>query len=146
MSYKLSQRSLDKLGECHIDLQTLMKESIGNSPYDFGITWGHRSPVKQNELYQKGRDASGSIINKGDIVTYVDGFIKKSKHNYMPALAVDILVYINNKHTWEPKFYLEVGTYIMEIAEDLFEQEKIVNRIVWGGTWHKFKDWCHFQI
>ena len=140
MSYKLSKRSLDKLGECHVDLQTLMKAAIENSPYDFGITWGHRSPVKQNELYQKGRTTDGSIV------TYVDGYIRKSKHNHMPSLAVDIVAYVNEKVTWEPSIYVEIGTHIMEVAEELFEQEKIVNRIAWGGNWHKFKDWPHFQI
>lgn len=140
MSYKLSQRSLNKLAECEEDLQILMEEAIKESPYDFGITWGHRSPVKQNELYQQGR------TNPGKIVTYVDGYEKKSKHNYLPSLAVDIVAYVNSKVTWSPPIYLEIGTHIMEVAEKLFEENKIKNRIVWGGHWHKFKDWPHYQI
>ena len=144
--YSFSKRSLDKLAECENDLQVLMKEAIKNSPYDFGITWGHRSPVKQNELFQKGRDSNGNIISKKDVVTYVDGYEKKSKHNYLPSLAVDIAVYIKGKLTWEPAVYLEVGVHIMDVAEELFEKGLIKNRIVWGGHWHKFKDWPHYQI
>lgn len=139
--FKLSKRSLDKLAECEQDLQTLMAEAIKESPFDFGITWGYRSPVKQNELYQQGRNG-----NSGNIVTYVDGYKKKSKHNHMPALAVDIVAYVNGEVTWAAPVYVEIGTHIMEVAEILFEQDKINNRISWGGNWHKFKDWPHFQI
>lgn len=138
--YELSRNSQNKLSECHEDLQTLMKEAIKDSPYDFGITWGYRSPVKQNELYQQGRTISGNIV------THVDGYEKKSKHNHLPSLAVDIVCYVAGKITWEPSIYLEVGVHVMEIAELLFEQDKITNRISWGGNWKKFRDWPHFQI
>ena len=123
MSYKLSKRSLDKLETCEKDLQVLMIEAIKESPFDFGISWGHRSPVKQNELYQQGRTKDGNIV------TYVDGYKKKSKHNYLPALAVDIVAYVNGKITWKAPIYLEIGTHIMEVAENLFEEDKITNRI-----------------
>jgi len=140
MSYTLSKKSLSKLSECDVDLQELMQEAIKDSPYDFGIMSGYRSPVKQNELYQKGRSVDGGIV------TYCDGYIKKSKHNNSPSLAVDIMCYAGGKITWSPVVYLEVGTHIMEIAETLFEKGIINNRISWGGHWHKFKDWPHFQI
>ena len=140
MSYKLSNRSLSKLLECHKDLEILMKEAIKESPYDFGITWGYRSPEKQNELYQKGR------TEPGNIVTYVDGYDKKSKHNHMPSQAVDIVCYVNGKVTWQHDVYLEVGLHIMEVGEELFEKGLIKNRITWGGHWKKLKDWPHFQI
>lgn len=138
--YSFSQRSLDKLAECHIDLQTVMKEAIKASPYDFGITWGYRSPVKQNELYQQGRTIEGKIV------TYVDGYEKKSKHNYSPSQAVDIACYINKELTWNFEIYKIVASHIMEVAEQLFLDNKISNRITWGGNWNKLKDWPHFQI
>jgi len=140
MTYKLSNKSLDRLSTCHEDLKTLMIEAIKTSPYDFGISWGHRSPVKQLELYNQGR------TEKGSIVTYVDGYKKKSKHNYLPSFAADIICYVNGDVTWSSAVYLEVGLHIMEVAEELFNDDKISNRIAWGGNWHKFKDWPHFQI
>jgi peptidoglycan LD-endopeptidase CwlK len=140
MKYKLSQRSLNKLAECHEDLQVLAKEAIKSSPYDYGISWGYRSPVMQNELYQQGR------TKEGHIVTNVDGYNKKSKHNHLPALAFDVVAYVNGKVTWESSVYMELGVHIMEVAEELFEKDLIKNRITWGGHWHKFKDWPHFQI
>lgn len=140
MSFSLSQRSLDILSKCHKDLQIVAQEAIKSSPYDFGISWGYRSPEKQNELYQQGRTKTGKIV------TYVDGYNKKSKHNYLPSLAFDIVIYVDGKPTWNHDVYLEVGLHIMEVAEDLFEKDIIKNRITWGGFWHKFKDWPHFQI
>ena len=138
--YSLSKKSLSKLDECHIDLQKVMKEAIKASPYDFGITWGYRSPVKQNELYQQGRTIPGGIV------TYVDGYEKKSKHNYNPSQAVDIACYINGEVVWNEEIYKIVASHIIDIAEDLFLKGEIKNRIIWGGNWNKLKDWPHYQI
>lgn len=138
--YSFSKRSLDKLAECHEDLQIVMKEAIKASPYDFGITWGYRSPVKQNELYQQGRTTEGKIV------TYVDGYVKMSKHNYNPSQAVDIACYINKTLTWNAEIYKIVASHIIDVAEELFLSGKITNRITWGGNWRKLKDWPHFQI
>ncbi len=140
MSFELSTKDLKKLNSCYGDLETLAIEAIKGSPYPFGITWGHRSPEIQGDLYAKGRTAPGKIV------TYCDGVTKLSKHNYSPSLAFDIVIYVNGKVSWESGLYLEVGTHIMEVAEKLFEAGKITNRITWGGHWHKFKDWPHFQI
>jgi len=138
--YSLSQRSLNILSTCHEDLQTLANEAIKNSPYDFGITHGIRSPKLQNKLYQQGRTKPGKIV------TYIDGYNKKSKHNYDPALAMDIAVYVSGEITWKLAFYEIVANHIMSVSERLFEENKISNRIVWGGNWKKFKDYPHFQI
>lgn len=138
--YSLSKKSLSKLAGCHLDLQKLMQEAIKASPYDFGIIWGYRSPVKQNELYQQGR------ITEGKIVTYIDGHKNKSKHNYKPSQAVDIACYVNGNLTWNAEIYKIVASHILDIAENLFLKGEIENRITWGGHWHKLKDWPHFQI
>lgn len=143
---KFSQRSLEKLDTCHVDLKVLMIEAIKESPYDFGITHGHRTPEEQNELFKKGRSDTGEIIDKSKVVTYLDGYIKKSKHNLYPAEAVDIVVYFEGRVTWEHEFYEIVAGHILKIAEELFEQNKIMNRITYGGNWNKFKDYPHFQI
>jgi peptidoglycan L-alanyl-D-glutamate endopeptidase CwlK len=140
MSYKLSKRSLDKLETCEKDLQVLMIEAIKESPFDFGISWGHRSPVKQKELFDQGRTTPGKIV------TYVDGYDKKSKHNYLPALAVDIMCYVDGKITWNESIYLEVAEHIIDVAEDLFEKGIMKNRITYGGYWKRFRDYPHFQI
>lgn len=138
--YSFSNRSLNKLDSCHTDLQIVAKEAIKASPYDFGITHGHRTPEEQNKLYQKGRS------EKGDIVTYIDGINKLSKHNHSPALAFDIACYVNGNLVWTEEVYRIVASHILEVAEMLFEDGIIENRIVWGGNWRKYKDLPHFQI
>ena len=145
MIYKLSKSSLQRLSQCHVDLHVLMQEAIKNSPYDFGISHGNRTPKEQNDLFQKGRE-NGVIVDKSKVVTYLDGYNKKSKHNYLPSLAVDIKCYVNGQITWNHGVFIETGTHIMEVAEVLFDNDRIKSQISWGGNWHKFKDLPHFQI
>ena len=144
--FYLSARSVGILSDAEESLRTVMQEAIKSSPYDFGISWAYRTPAKQKELFRKGRDEDGNIIDKSKVVTYVDGVTKFSKHNCLPSQAVDIVCYVNGEVTWEHSVYLEVGLHIMEVAEELFEDGKIKDRIIWGGFWKKFKDWPHFQI
>lgn len=138
--YKLSKRSIEKLSTCHEDLKTLALEAIKGSPYDFGITHGHRTSDEQNELYKKGREKPGQIV------TYVDGYIKKSKHNAYPSEAFDIVCYVDKKIVWTPEVYKIVASHILDVAERLFEKGDISNRIVWGGNFKGFCDFPHFQI
>lgn len=144
--YQLGERSLKKLCTCHEDIKMIINEAIKNSPYDFAITHGHRTPEEQHELYKKGRDSSGNIVNFKEIVTYMDGYIKKSKHNYLPSLACDIAIFVHGKLTWEKQFYIIVAEHIIEISEQLFKTNQVLNQLVWGGNWERFKDLPHFQI
>lgn len=139
--FKFSKTSLEKLDNVHNDLETVMRFSIIDSPYDFGITYGYRSPEEQNNLYQKGRTGPGTIV------TYCDGYTRKSKHNYKPSQAVDIICYDEDgKPTWDEKYYKSVATHILDVADRLYEDNKIEHKIVWGGVWEKLKDYPHFQI
>jgi len=145
----LSKRSLKKLATCHEDLQLIAKEAIKESPYDFGISYGMRLPEEQFELYKKGRimiDGRWQIEDRTQVVTYLDGYIHKSKHNLNPSEAFDIMVYLNRKITWNNIYYMEVALHILEIADKLFFNDKVSNRLTWGGNWMTFKDYCHFQI
>jgi len=149
MSYKFSHRSLEKLSTCHEDLQLIAKESLIGSPYDFGITYGYRSPDEQFELFKEGRiyiDFKWKIKDRRAVVTYLDGYTKRSKHNYKPSDAFDIVCYSMGKVTWAHKYYLETALHILEVAEKLFLNEKINNRLIWGGYWKTFPDYPHFQI
>jgi peptidoglycan L-alanyl-D-glutamate endopeptidase CwlK len=147
--YKFSNRSLERLSTCHEDLQIIAKEAIKQSPYDFGVSYGYRSPDEQFDLFKKGRiyiNGRWKIKNRSKIVTFLDGYTRRSKHNISPSEAFDIFCYNNGKVTWSHKYYLETALHILEIAEKLFEKEEVNNRLIWGGHWHSFKDWCHFQI
>ena len=147
--YKFGKRSINELSTCHIDLITVANESIKDSPYDFGIIHGHRTLEHQFNIYKKGReyiDGKWVIINKLKVVSYADGYVKKSKHNYNPSEAFDIGVFVNGKLTWAKSVYVEAGLHIMEKAEELYINDKISNKLFWGGHFKKLKDWGHFQI
>lgn len=52
-------------------------------------------------------------------MTNCDGYIKKSKHNYLPSRAVDIAIFVNGKLTWEENYYKAVAAHIMLKAYEL---------------------------
>jgi len=69
-------------------------------------TWFHRTTRQQNELYQKGR---GLFPDKKKIVTYCDGYKRRSKHQ--DWLAVDIVILVNGKIRWSHPGYKLLGKY-----------------------------------
>ena len=127
---------MSKLATCERDLQTIMQEAI--KIVDFSIVYGHRTAEEQAELFAKGR------TKKGNIVTYCDGTEKKSRHNYLPSKAVDLVPYPEGWQD-EKRFYYVAGV-VMTIADRLWKEGKIEKRLQWGGNWKKFKDYPHFQI
>ena len=127
---------MSKLGTCERDLQTIMQEAI--KIVDFSVVYGHRTVSEQAALFAKGR------TTKGNIVTFCDGTEKKSKHNYSPSKAVDIIPYPTG---WkdEERFSYIAGV-VITVANRLWREGKIENQLQWGGNWRKFKDRPHFQI
>ena len=132
--FKFSKKSLKKLEGLHPNLQNFFMELIKISPYDFSITQGVRTAEEQNKLYQQGRTVSGKIV------TNCDGYKLKSNHQTKSdglGHAGDIAVLVNNKITWEEKYYKEVA-----ISARILMQKY---NIEWGGDWKNFKDLPHFE-
>ena len=130
------QSSNTRLDTCHADLQLVMREAI-KGPYDFAITCGHRGKKDQDTAYTNG----ASKLQW-----------PKSKHNRIPSMAVDVVVYPVD---WSDHsaFALLAG-WIMATAARLKEEGKIAHRLRWGGDWdtdgktsdHSFKDFPHFEL
>ena len=132
--FKFSRNSEKKLQYLHPNLQKFFRELMKISPYDFSITQGVRTAVEQNKLYQQGRTVPGKIV------TNCDGYKIKSNHQTKSdglGHAGDIAVLINNKITWEERYYKEVAR-----AGRILMQKYNVE---WGGDWKKFKDLPHFE-
>lgn len=132
--FKFSKKSLKKLEGLHPNLQNFFMELIKISPYDFSITQGVRTAEEQNKLYQQGRTTPGKIV------TNCDGYKLKSNHQTKSdglGHAGDIAVLVNNKITWEEKYYKEVA-----ISARILMQKY---NIEWGGDWKNFKDLPHFE-
>jgi len=150
---EFSEISANRLVSCHQDLQRVFNEVI--KYFDIRILYGHRSITEQFELYQKGRTYSRGewiITDKGQIVTNCDGTIIKSKHNYIPAHAIDVAPFPVD---WKDidRFIL-LGGFVLGIAKELKRNGEIENDIVWGGNWQSdfnlknqtFYDYPHFQL
>lgn len=141
--FELSRNSLNKLGTCDERIQVVFQAAIADSPFDYGITHGFRAQSEQFALYMQGRAKRGSkivVLDKAKIVTYCDGYVKKSRHNEAPSQAVDIVAYNSGRITWEPFYYKAIASHIFDVA-----RAKGVD-LVWGGNWTGFKDYPHFEL
>lgn len=121
MSFKLSQRSLDRMIGVHPDLVKVVKLTITRSPLDFSITEGVRTIERQRELVEQKKSRT-----------------MNSRH--IKGEAVDICVLIDGKADWNIENYRKVADVFKSCAIELGV------RITWGGDWKSFVDGPHFQI
>ena len=112
MSFKLSQRSLDKLEGVHPDMVKCVKSAIEYTKVDFGVICGMRTEEEQKELVAKG--ASKTM---------------RSKH--LTGHAVDLIAYVGSRASWELNLY-------DDIADAMAQASKTHGvPIKWGAAWHK---------
>jgi peptidoglycan L-alanyl-D-glutamate endopeptidase CwlK len=112
---------------------------------DFSLVEGHRPVEKQFEYYKKGRtlvDGKWVVKNKNWIITNVDGYNIKGKHNYNPSLAVDLKAYVPNKPElgWNPTHITYIASSLIMIATLLYERGVLQHKLRWGGNWDKDGD------
>jgi len=129
-----SQSSKDRLSTVHVDLQTLFNEVIKH--YDCTIVSGLRTAEEQAKLYAQGR------TEPGNIVTYKDGYEKKSKHQ--GGNAVDVIPYPSGYKDVDEM--IKFSGFVLGVATMLKVEGKMNNNIEWGGDWRNFSDKPHFQI
>ena len=110
MSFKLSQRSLDKLEGVHPDMVRCVLSAIEWTKVDFGVICGMRSEAEQRELVAKG--ASQTMASK-----------------HLEGLAVDLMAYCGSRASWELNLY-------DDIADAMAQAAKTHNvPIKWGAAW-----------
>lgn len=119
--FKFSKRSETNLQGVHPGLVKLVRATLANSPYDFGITEGLRSKEQQAKNVAAG---ASQTMN--------------SRH--LTGHAIDFVVYLGKDITWEWKYYQAVA--------DAFKAEakKLGIAIVWGGDWTTLKDGPHIEL
>jgi peptidoglycan L-alanyl-D-glutamate endopeptidase CwlK len=93
----------------------------------FIITHFHRTAEEQNLLYQQGR------TKPGNIVTYLDGYEKKSKHQLWQAVDIAIIG-ANGDIDWESDNYEVLGSYWKSLGG------------IWGGDFTALDDRGHFEV
>ena len=111
MTFKLSQRSLDRMDGVDESLVAVAKAAIGHTKTDFGVICGLRTIEEQRELYNKG--ASKTM---------------KSKH--IDGNALDLMAYVGSRGSWEIKLYFDIADAVKQSAIDVGVAMR------WGAAWH----------
>ena len=101
--YQWSERSRNKLNTAHPELQRLMNEALKHR--DITIIEGHRTKEKQDEYFRTGKSK----------VQWPN-----SKHNKMPAMAVDAIPYPFESKDWNDREkFVEFASWIRGLAAGL---------------------------
>jgi len=133
---KFSKKSLSNLESCHQDLQTLFKAVLPK--IDITIIEGHRTVERQQELYAQGRTKAGKIV------TNIDGFRQKGKHNMKPSLAVDVVPYPIDWNDIDR--FKHLANVVKDTWLNLKQSGQVANKLTWGGDWVTLKDYPHWEI
>ena len=130
MSYKYSNKSLEKLKTCHPDLQKIFKEAI--KYVDITIIEGERSKERQEELVRTGKSKT---LNS-----------KHIKQNDGYSHAIDAVAYPIEWENWQ-KNYMFAG-FIKGLATSM--GIKIRMGADWNGNFdtkdQTFHDLPHFEL
>mgnify|MGYP001101425288 CR=1 FL=1 len=110
MSFKLSQRSLDKLKGVDGELIAVVKLAILKTKVDFGVVYGMRTEEEQKRLVAAGKSQT-----------------MKSKH--LIGRAVDLMAYVDGKGCWELNVYDDLCDAMKAAAKELDVPIK------WGAAW-----------
>jgi len=110
MAFKLSSRSMKKLKGVDEGLVAVVKDAIGITKVDFGVTFGLRTLEEQKKLYESGRSQT-----------------MKSKH--LEGRAVDLVAYFGSDISWELNVYDDICDAMAEAAR------KNDVAIKWGAAW-----------
>ena len=111
MSFRLSQRSFDKLEGVNEQLATTVKLAILLTKVDFGVICGLRTMEEQRVLVDKG--ASKTM---------------RSKH--LDGNAVDLMAYIGSRASWELNLYDDIADAMKQAA---VETGAVLR---WDAAWH----------
>lgn len=127
MPYTYATSSLRRLDNVHSALKQVMLRAKEICPIDFDISCGHRDIAEQNRLYNEGK-------------SQLDGVNHKSKHNYLPAQAVDVYAY-NGKYADYDIYKLRLITDAIKEAADYLNV-----KIDCGIDWTGFVDGPHVEL
>lgn len=121
VTFILSRRSELRLQGVHPDLVRVVRRALKLSTVDFAVIEGVRTAKRQRELVAAG---ASQTLN--------------SRH--LTGHAVDLAPVIGGVIRWDwPPFY-RIADAMRQAGDDLGV------RIIWGGSWVKFKDGPHFEL
>lgn len=110
MSYRLSQRSLDRLKGVDDRLVKVVKRAIEISTQDFSVNEGLRTVERQRQLVKSG--ASQTMDSR-----------------HITGHAVDLVPVVNGKISWDWRYFYPIASAMQQAAKEFG-----VN-VRWGGCW-----------
>jgi hypothetical protein len=139
---KFAESSINMLKEADHDLQLICKGVKDVAEIDFDISCTYRSIEDQKKAYKAGR-------------SQLDGITNKSKHNHIPARAVDIYCYNGSHADYSTKNMCYMAGVFRAVSEDLYRRGVTRTRLRWGGNWDNdgeiltdqtFDDLPHYEL
>tara|TARA_R100000234_G_C4996453_1_gene178191 strand:- start:83 stop:550 length:468 start_codon:yes stop_codon:yes gene_type:complete len=115
MSFRLSQRSLDRLEGVHPDMTAVVERAIQLTDVDFGVTQGVRTLDEQKANVAAGR----SQTMRSKHLLQDDGF----------SHAVDVVAYVGSDVSWELNLYDNICDAFKKAAQE------VGCSIKWGAAW-----------
>jgi len=127
--FKLSDRSESNLIGVHPDLTRVVYRAIEITPYDFGINGSSvRTMKEQKRLFSEGKSQT---MNSRHV-------IENNECHF--SCAIDFNVYVNNKITWDVKYFRKVAQAFVTAAIELSIPIEL------GVLWESFVDGPHVQL
>jgi peptidoglycan L-alanyl-D-glutamate endopeptidase CwlK len=121
MSYRLGNRSKERLEGVHPDLVAVVERAIGLTKIDFTVLEGMRTLDRQKKLVEKG---ASTTLN--------------SRH--LTGHAVDLGAYVDGEVRWDWPLYHKIAKAMKQAALELKVD------MDWGGDWKSFPDGPHYQL
>ena len=115
MSFRLSQRSMDRLEGVHPAMTGVVERAIQLTDVDFGVTQGVRTFEEQQANVAAGR----SQTMKSKHLLQDDGF----------SHAVDVVAYVGSDVSWELNLYDNICDAFKQAAKETGAAVK------WGAAW-----------
>jgi len=121
MTYRLGNRSKERLEGVHPDLVKVVERAIEITEQDFTVLEGLRSLTRQKAL--KLRGASTTL---------------RSRH--LTGHAVDLGAYVDSEVRWDWPLYHKIADAMKQAALEMKVDME------WGGDWKSFPDGPHYQL
>ncbi len=121
MTFRLSQKSLDRLSGVHPDLVAIVKRAIEITEVDFEVLEGVRSKARQEQLFKQKAT-------------------KTMNSRHLTGHAVDLGAYVGGSVRWDWPLYYQIADAMKAAAEELDVP------LTWGGDWKTFPDGPHFEL
>lgn len=136
----IQDNDLAQLEQLHPVLRRMAMQAVQRLPFDCFVIFTHRTVAQQQALFAQGR------TRPGNIVTNMDGVRRKSRHNFLPSLAIDLApASVIATGVWRDT--AETRRQFAEIANAMkvVAREMLVEDYEWGGDW-KMRDLPHHEL